>query len=241
MAMPGDFSAFESVRHSLVVTFHNEQDNIPALLELARHVLGSLPGGCEYVLVDDGSDDATPAQLAAFATTTPSARILRMHENAGQAAALWRGLQAARGAVILTMDGDGQNDPRDFPRLLEALRARDAALVCGWRQRRGDGRVRQFTSRFGNAVRRWVLRDEFLDTGSQLRVLRREALAALRPGPMLQSLLPSQIARAGFRVVEIPVRHHPRLHGRSHYGVRALAWMPLCALLAEWQARRSSS
>jgi len=221
-------------RHSLVIPFFQEAGNALPLLVLARGTLDSLDGGCEVILVDDGSTDGTAEELAAAAAADSRCRVIRLERNAGQAAALYRGLREARGEIVLTMDGDGQNDPRDFPALLAVIGRGEADVACGWRVDRRDRWTRRISSRIANAVRRFVLRDGVHDAGCQLRVFRREVMAALRPTGMLQAFLPAMAASAGFRVREVPVRHHARRCGASKYGARNLSWRPSVELAAAW-------
>ncbi len=218
-------------RYSLVVPFFNEAANIRPLLAQAVRVLGSLPGGFEALLVDDGSTDGTARELAAVAAGEPRCRVIRLDRNRGQAAALHEGLRQVRGEIILTMDGDGQNDPGDFPALLDRMERDQADLACGIRTPRHDSLLRRVMSALANRVRRYLLRDGVHDAGCQLRAFRREVVAVLRPTPLLQAFLPAMAVAAGFRLAEMPVRHHPRLHGASHYGLRRLWWRPMVEML----------
>ena len=217
--------------HSLVVPLYNEAGNILPFLEAAVPVLASLPGDFEIILVDDGSADATPDEIRAAAARWPQLHSIRHPQNRGQAAALLTGLQAARGGLIFTMDGDGQNDPRDFPLLYTPVAAGAFDLMCGWRVDRHDNLIRRFMSRLGNSVRRLILDDHLHDAGCQLRVFRREVISVLFPIELMQSFLPSIANAAGFRVGEIPVRHHPRRHGHAKFGLRQLWWRPFIAML----------
>jgi len=224
-------SAVTAPRYSLVVPFFNEAANIRPLLAQAIRVLRSLPGGFEALLVDDGSTDATARELDAVAADESRCRVIRLDRNRGQAAALHEGLRQVRGEIILTMDGDGQNDPDDFPALLDRMERDQADLVCGIRTPRHDSLLRRVMSVLANRVRRRFLRDGAHDAGCQLRAFRREVVAVLRPTPLLQTFLPAMAVAAGFRLTEIPVRHHPRLHGASHYGLRRLGWRPMIEML----------
>jgi dolichol-phosphate mannosyltransferase len=218
-------------RFSLVVPIFNEAGNLRPLLEQAVAVLRSLPGEFEALLVDDGSTDDTPAELDAIAGMEPRCRVIRLARNRGQAAALYEGLQQARGEMILTMDGDGQNDPDDFPALLARLERGPLDVVCGIRTPRRDSLTRRAISWLANRVRGRILRDRLHDAGCQLRVFRREVIAALQPSPLLQTFLPAMAAAAGFRLAEMPVRHHPRRHGISKYGLRRLWWRPAVEMI----------
>lgn len=225
-------------RCSLVVPFHNEAGNVRPLMAAACAVLAELDPAFEALLVDDGSTDGTAAELAAVAAADPRCRVLRLGRNLGQAAALLHGLRAARGERLLTMDGDGQNDPRDFPALLALVEA-GADLACGWRRERHDRWARRAMSRTAYVVRRWLLRDGVHDAGCQLRVFRREVLEVLEPGPLWQAFLPAMAAAAGLRVRELPVRHHARRHGRAHFGAWNLWWRPAVEMLRLWRRLRA--
>jgi glycosyltransferase involved in cell wall biosynthesis len=219
-------------RYSLIIPVFNEAGNILPLLSSAGDVLKTFRGANEFVLVNDGSTDGTSAELKEASKTWPQLRVIDHEKNLGQAAALMTGLRATSGEIILTLDGDGQNDPRDFPKLLEAVESGALDLACGWRVDRHDSRLRRILSRLGNAVRRTVLGDHLHDGGCQLRVFRREIIASLFPIDFLQSLLPAIAVASGFRVGEFPVRHHYRKRGRAHFGLRQLWWRPGIAMLA---------
>jgi dolichol-phosphate mannosyltransferase len=217
-------------RFSLVVPFLNEAGNILPLLETTMPVLERLDGDYEVLLINDGSTDTTAAELAAAEARWPACRALQHAQNLGQATRLLEGLRAARGEFILTMDGDGQNDPRDFPRLLAPVRDGTLDVACGWRVDRHDSALRRGMSGLANLVRRAVLRDGVHDAGCQLRVLRRSVVAALFPTELLQSFLPAIAVAAGFRVGELEVRHHARVHGEAKYGLRRLWWRPMVTM-----------
>jgi glycosyltransferase involved in cell wall biosynthesis len=217
-------------RYSLVVPLYNEAGNLLPLLTTAFEALAAQADALEVILVDDGSTDTTPADIHAAILRWPQIRGLRHPRNFGQATALLTGLQAAHGDIILTMDGDGQNDPHDFPRLLPLVESGAFDLVCGWRVDRHDAWLRRAMSRLGNVVRRLVLGDHLHDGGCQLRVMRRAVVSCLFPVDLMQSFLPSIVAAAGYRVTELPVRHHPRIHGQAHFGLRQLWWKPAAAM-----------
>jgi dolichol-phosphate mannosyltransferase len=220
-----------SPRCSLVIPFFQEAGNVESIVPAACKVVAQFDPQFEAILVDDGSTDSTGQELAQIATADPRCRIITLPENRGQAAALLTGLKQARGAFILTMDGDGQNDPGDFPALFALLEEGDIALACGWRINRHDSALRRVLSRLANAIRSRVLHDGLHDAGCQLRVFRRAVIASLQPSPLLQAFLPAMAVAAGFRVGELPVRHHPRQHGDSKYGLRNLWWRPFTEML----------
>ena len=220
-----------SPRYSLVVPLYNEAGNILEVIESAVGVLAALGKPFEIVLVNDASTDGTGAEIATASARWPACRELRLPNHAGQAAALYAGLSLAQGERLLTMDGDGQNDPGDFPALLELVESGRFDLACGWRIDRQDSLLRRLMSRLANTVRQSVLHDGIHDAGCQLRVMRREVLSALRPMELLQAFIPALAVAAGFRVGEMPVRHHPRRHGHSKYGLGRLWWRPAFELL----------
>jgi dolichol-phosphate mannosyltransferase len=221
-----------SLRYSVVIPAYNEAGNLLPLLEACVGEVARLGNTFEIVIVDDGSTDATPGEISLAATRWPQVRVLHHSRNAGQAASLLEGLRAARGELILTLDGDGQNDPRDFALLVGAVESGACDLACGWRVDRQDSPLREALSHVGNAVRRRILGDPLHDTGCQLRAMRREIVDVLFEVDLLQSFLPAIARAAGFRVSEFPVRHHPRLHGKPHFGLRQLWWRPAVAMLA---------
>lgn len=215
---------------SLVIPFYNEAGNVLPLVGACIEVLSARGREFEVLLVNDGSTDTTAAELAEARTRWPRCGVLN-RPHAGQAAALLAGLKAARGELLLTMDGDGQNDPRDFPALLDLVESGQFDLVCGWRVDRHDTVLRRLMSRLANAARRRVLPDGVHDAGCQLRVMRHEVRDALFPFELLQSFIPSIAVAAGFRVGERPVRHHARQRGQSKYGLLRLWLKPALAML----------
>jgi len=218
-------------RCSLVIPFYQEAGCVASVVPAACAVMARIDPGYEAILVNDGSTDSTGLELAQVADDDPHCRILTLPENRGQAAALLAGLQQTRGEIILTMDGDGQNDPRDFPALLVWLEQQHLDVACGWRFERHDITLRRVMSRMANAVRRRVLRDGLHDAGCQLRVFRRSVIAALQPSPLMQAFLPAMAVAAGFRVGELRVRHHPRLQGDSKYNLGNLWWRPFTEMI----------
>ena len=221
---------------SLVVPVYNEAGNILPLVSSTVQTLDAMGRPYEVILVNDGSTDGTAAEIAEASKQWPAVRELRMEKNSGQAIALLTGLRAARGDYLLMMDGDGQNDPRDYPALLELVESGQVDLACGWRVDRHDSTLRRIMSRVANVIRGALLKDGVNDSGCQLRVMRREVREAFFPMELMQSFIPALAVAAGFRVGERPVRHHARLHGESKYNFRRLAWRPALAMLKlKWQ------
>jgi glycosyltransferase involved in cell wall biosynthesis len=222
---------------SVVIPAYNEEANVePCYRELAA-VLESTGQLFEVVFVDDGSTDGTAEALRRLARDDPRVRVVRFRRNAGQTAALDAGFRAARGAVIVTMDADLQNDPRDIPRLLAALPGHDA--VCGWRVDRRDPWTKRVASRIANRVRSRITGDGVHDTGCTLKAFRREALRRLHLYRGMHRFLPALLLMEGCRLTEVPVGHRPRRTGTSKYGNWSRLWAGLADLWAvRWMARR---
>jgi dolichol-phosphate mannosyltransferase len=205
---------------SVVVPVHNEAPNLTPLID----AIGTALDGIEHeiVYVDDGSSDATPSILAETARTLPNFVHIRHLRSCGQSAAVITGVRAARGIYIATLDGDGQNDPADIPAMLEAAITAEAAgprpvLIAGHRTTRKDSDAKRWGSRIANGVRGRLLKDGTPDTGCGLKLFRRTAFLEVPHFDHLHRFLPALFIRSGGHVVSVPVRHHPRTHGASHY------------------------
>lgn len=198
-------------RLSLVVPLYNEEDNVRALVEEIRTALTGI--SFEIVLVDDGSSDRTLANIP----RSPEVQIIALRDNTGQSAAMYVGVNAARGDVIALMDGDLQNDPADIPSLLMEI-DKGADLACGYRKNRRDTPFRRLQSRVANFVRSRFTGDGVRDTGCSLKAMRRECREALVPFRGMHRFIPALIKGMGYKIVEIPVNHRPRVAGVSKYG-----------------------
>ena len=209
---PGAGEAASGPDISVVVPVYNEEENVATLQsEISRALHGM---NYEVVFVDDGSRDQTAQKIE----RGPQIRVLRFEKNAGQSAATYAGLNAARGATIILMDGDLQNDPADIPKLLAEL-SRGADLVCGYRASRKDTVVKRITSRVANFVRSRFTGDGVRDTGCGLKAMRRECVAAIIPFKGMHRFVPALVKGAGYRLVEVPVNHRRRQFGQSKYGL----------------------
>jgi len=197
---------------SVIVPLFNEEENVPILQAELRAALRSIDH--EFIFVDDGSADQTVERIE----NAPNLRVIRFEKNAGQSAAMYAGLQAARGAIVVLIDGDLQNDPADIPKLVDEI-SRGADLVCGYRALRRDTRVKRLTSRIANAVRSRYTKDGVRDTGCTLKAMRRECVGALFPFKGMHRFIPALIKDAGYQLVEIPVNHRPRRFGQTKYGL----------------------
>ena len=205
---------------SVVVPVHNEAPNLKPLIEAISTSLAGLAH--EILYVDDGSSDATPQILAEIAQTLPTLVRLRHAKSCGQSGAVITGVKHAKGTYIATLDGDGQNDPADIPAMLEAMRQAEAkgplpVLIAGHRINRQDTNAKRYGSRLANRVRAWALKDATPDTGCGAKLFRRQAFLELPHFDHIHRFLPALFIRAGGQVVSVPVRHHARAHGASHY------------------------
>ncbi len=222
-----------------MIPFRDEQEALPSLYAELDAVLSDLAMASEMIFVDDASRDEGRARLLAAAGSDPRVRLLELSPHAGQSAALEAGFRAARGEIVATLDADGQNDPADLPRLLAALS--DADCVGGIRTPRRDRLSKRLASRVANAVRRRVLGDSVTDIGCSLRVMRADALRRVRIFRGSHRFLPVLMEIEGARVRELPVRHRPRRHGVSKYGLRGrLAAACVDLLGVVWIRRRKS-
>jgi dolichol-phosphate mannosyltransferase len=197
---------------SVVVPLFNEEESIAILQTELSAALKGLD--YEITFVDDGSVDRTAERIE----TAPNIRLIRFEKNSGQSAAIYAGLTAARGATVVIIDGDLQNDPADIPKLLAEV-ARGADLVCGYRVKRQDTLVKRATSRIANAVRSRYTKDGVRDTGCTLKAMRRECMSTLLPFKGMHRFIPALVKAGGYRLVEVPVNHRPRRFGQSKYGL----------------------
>ena len=215
---------------SVVVPVFDEEGAAPAL---AREIAAAFAGrDFEIVFVDDASRDGTVAALSALKAEIPQLRLLRHAKNSGQSRAVRSGVLGARGAVVVTLDGDGQNDPADGPRLVDALLAGppSLALVGGERVKRQDSQAKKWASKIGNGVRRRLLKDTANDTGCGLKVFRREAFLRLPYFDHIHRYLPALMLREGYQVAFRPVNHRHRQTGRSKYTNLGRLWASLSDL-----------
>ncbi|MBS0659941.1 MAG: glycosyltransferase family 2 protein [Verrucomicrobia bacterium] len=223
-----------ALRFSVVIPFYNEEGNAADLLGEVARALDALGGSGEVLMVNDCSRDGTAAVLDAQAARDPRFRAIHAPRNAGQAASLYRGFLQAQGEYLVTMDGDGQNDPADLPRLFEELQRTGADMIVGIRAARRDSALRKTMSRVANAVRQRILRDGCTDSGCALKIFRREVAQAFIPLKTLYSFLPALAVQGGYRVVQAPVAHRERRAGVSSYGLWVMLWRPLVDLLGMW-------
>jgi dolichol-phosphate mannosyltransferase len=223
---------------SVIVPVFDEVDSVSPLWTEIDAALAQLALQAEIVFVDDGSSDGTPEAIRALMDRDPRVRLLRLEANAGLSAALHAGYEASEGRIVVTLDGDLQNDPLDIPTLVAALDGADAAV--GWRRDRRDPWLKRVSSGIANGVRNRVSGDFVRDSACTLRAMRRECLQAIPPYTGMHRFVPTLLRTAGYHVVEIPVHHRPRRFGRSKYGVRNRVVRAFVDLLAvRWMLSRA--
>ena len=205
---------------SIVLPARDERENLPPLLAEIDAAIAALPERwrpAEIVVVDDGSADGTSEWLKAWTRENPESRKAVTHAAPrGQSWALWSGFGIARGAVIVTLDADGQNDPADLAALLTAMEGHD--LVCGIRVNRRDRWSKRIASRIGNGARNALLGEKILDTGCSLKAMRADFLRRLPWFDGAHRFIPALFTLFAGRIAQQPVNHRPRLRGRTHYG-----------------------
>jgi dolichol-phosphate mannosyltransferase len=218
---------------SIIVPVYNEAGNVrPLLTEITRVVQGL--GVFEVLYVDDGSDDGTSGELRRALDVFPALRVLHHRSRSGQSSALLTGVRAARAPWIITLDGDGQNDPTDIPLLLERLGVESERggelMLVGYRSRRCDNWLRRWSSRIANAVR---------STGCGLKLFPRDLFLSLPVFDHMHRFLPALMQRQGARVLSVKVHHRARQHGESKYGVHNRLWVGLVDMAGVmWLQRR---
>ncbi len=220
---------------SVVVPVRNEADNIgPLVGEIVAALDGRWP--FEVVYVDDGSSDRTPAELTRLQAQYPFLRRLRHARSCGQSAAVRTGVGAARAPFVVTLDGDGQNDPSFLPALVEALEGGGPrmGLIAGQRVGRKASGFKKLQSRIANAVRGAVLRDGTRDTGCGLKAFRRDLFLSLPYFDGLHRFLPALVRREGYEVGYVDVVDRPRAHGVSNYGMWDRLWVGILDLAGVW-------
>jgi len=222
---------------SIVVPIKDEAPNLLPLIKEIKQVMDTLPHGWELIFVDDGSTDGSYDILGKAREEYSFLGAVKFRENRGQMAAFDAGFRRARGEIVVTMDGDLQNDPADIPRLLEGMESLD--MVCGYRARRKDSLVRRLSSRIANGVRRRLTRDDTIDVGCSLRAFRKECLKEIKFYNGMHRFFPTLFRLEGYKIAQIPVNHRPRLRGETKYGIGNRLFRALRDLMAvRWMMDR---
>jgi len=228
---------------SVVIPVHNEEENI---LPLANEICETLNGKEDYelIFVDDGSTDQTPAKLYSLENSLDNFHFIRHRLCCGQSTALLTGIRWAQNPLIVTLDGDGQNDPEDIHHLLKIYKKEQQSgkpsMITGFRYRREDTGWRKISSKIANSVRSRLLKDFTPDTGCGLKVFSRELFLSLPYFDHMHRFLPALAKRAGGGVVSVKVNHRQRTHGLSHYGTLDRLWVGIVDLLGVmWLLKRA--
>jgi dolichol-phosphate mannosyltransferase len=222
----------EEPYYSIVIPVYNEEDVVKQLLKELRSFARTWRSDYELLLVDDGSSDRTAEIIGQEIANWNQGRLIQLSRNSGQGAALLHGMKRARGQIVILLDGDGQNDPQDIPKVIAPLNEVD--MVVGIRVERHDSLLRRAMSRLANAARSRILADGVVDTGCGLKAFHRRVIEALIPMRTLYSFIPALAKSAGFTIRQVPVRHRPRSGGKSKYGVREFLWKPLLDMAGVW-------
>ncbi len=224
----------------MVVPVFNEIGCLEPLLERVRAGLDAAGFDWELVLVDDGSDDGSGERLDELAGTEGRLRVLHFERNCGQSSALDAGFRHARGRLVAILDADLQTYPEDLPGLVEVLEREGVDAVVGIRAERHDTGWKRFSSRFANGVRNRLTRENIVDTGCPIKVFRAEAVRSIKMFTGMHRFLPTLLRMEGCSVIQVPVRHAPRLAGRSKYGTLDRAFSGLRdALAVRWMQDRA--
>ena len=222
---------------SVVAPVYNEEENLPVLVSRLVDVLAPLGRSYEMIFVDDASTDRSRALLKEMVAQVPQLRVIGFRKNCGETAAGAAGLKAARGDVVITMDADLQNDPRDIPMMLDYLKEYD--MVTGWRRKRDDSWVKRVTSKMANSIRNALSGETIRDSGCTYRAYKRECLENLMLYKGMHRFMPTLVKMEGFRVIEVPIAHHPRQFGVSKYTTWNRMWRAFVDLLAvRWMKSR---
>jgi len=204
-----------AVKMSFVIPVFNEADNLLPLYNELKEVADTIGQPYEIIFVDDGSSDNSQSVIHSLVEGSQAVRLLSFPKNRGQSAALAGGFLVANGSIIITLDADQQNDPRDIPLMLKAFGPYD--MVNGWRWQRRDTVSKRFASRIGYLMRNLLTGDTIKDTGCSLKVMRADLAKRIRPFRGMHRFLPMLMRLEGARVFEIPVNHRPRIRGNSNY------------------------
>ena len=226
---------------SVVIPVHNEVENISVLCREIQTVLDGLLD-YEIVYVDDGSSDNTYDEILRQAGKCSAIRVIRHRQNCGQSTALWTGVREARAEKIVTLDGDGQNDPADIPKLWQQWSNSNHAenlIVCGYRRQRHDTPLKKVSSRIANGFRQYILKDATPDTGCGIKMFSRAAFLELPYFDHMHRFLPALFIRNNGRAISVAVNHRPRTRGQSHYGMFNRLWIGLVDTFGvAWLQRR---
>jgi glycosyltransferase involved in cell wall biosynthesis len=225
-------------KYSVVIPIKNEAGNIEDLIHELEPVMESLGQCWELLCINDGSSDSSGSILKELDGKKKYLRVISFDKNYGQSSAFDAGFRLAKGEFVITLDGDRQNDPRDIPKMVDAIS--DCDLVCGFRQKRKDTFIKRWISLLANQVRSRVCRDGVRDTGCSLKIYRRQALQKIKMFHGMHRFLPALFLNEGLRVKEIPVHHRERVKGKTNYNFWNRSLNTVADMLAvRWMHKRS--
>lgn len=226
---------------SIIVPVRDEEENIAPLAEEITGVMEETPWSWECIWVNDGSEDGTESELVKIGARDGRHRSFTHLRNYGQSAALYTGFRESRGEVLITMDGDGQNDPHDIPVLVSRLITGGLDMVTGWRKKRSDNAVRKISSIIANGFRNLLTGDRVRDVGCSMRAFRHPCVENVALFNGMHRFLPTLVRMSGFsRIVEVPVNHRPRKSGKTKYGIHNRLWVGIGDTLAiRWMKYRT--
>jgi glycosyltransferase involved in cell wall biosynthesis len=212
---------------SIIVPLKNEAENIEPLAAEISQSMDHNPWNWECLWIDDGSTDNTLSILKKISGDDSRHRFMSFEKNSGQSAAFYAGFREAKGTVIATIDGDGQNDPADLPSLVNMIYSGKADMVNGYRLHRQDSLIRKLSSKIANGFRNLTTGKTVKDVGCSTRVFKRECIVYLPKFSGLHRFIPTLVEMEGFELAEVPVNHRPRLHGKTKYNITNRLWVGL--------------
>jgi len=225
---------------SVVAAAYNEAENLPQLVQEITESVSTLNKKYEVIIVNDGSTDETRTVLLKLMKQYSELRVMSLKQRARQSAALEAGLRNSRGEFIATLDADLQNNPADIPPMLELVTSGKCDMVNGWRARRNDPWLRLVSTRVANFVRNKLTREHIHDSACGLKVFRRECIAEIKFFNGIHRFLPTLVKMEGYRVLEVPVNHRPRVAGQAKYGISNRLFRALRdALAVRWMQSRT--
>ncbi len=219
---------------SIVIPVKDEEESIWSLAEEISTVMDSCKILWECLWIDDGSEDKTLEILKELRKKDPRHRYFSFKKNIGQSAAVWLGIKKSSYDFVATLDGDGQNDPADLPKMLDILFNEDIDFVAGYRRNRKDNMIRKISSKIANFFRTMITGKSVKDAGCSVRVFKKECIEGLPSFLGFHRFFPTLVMYKGFKIKEVPVNHRPRLRGKSKYNISNRLWVGILDLFGVW-------
>lgn len=229
----------KSIQVSIIIPVKDEVESVPILAEEIEEVMGRQPWNYECIWIDDGSTDGSFEALTKLARRHKQHRVVQFRQNFGQSAAMAAGFRMACGQVLVTLDSDLQNDPRDIPLLVQKVFDGEADMINGRRSKRRDNWIRKISSRIANGFRNRLTHSQVTDVGCSLRAFRRECVQKVPVFKGMHRFLPTLVELYGYKITEMPVRHRERRLGKTKYGINNRLWVGLADTFAvRWMQKR---